>query len=85
MTAAIDDRVAKARALVADLARHGFTPRLDAKGALFIFDTTGRSRDLSRYLAIANVFETLVAGLREDPNPLAPMQSITPSRRGGRQ
>jgi hypothetical protein len=67
MTPAIDDRVSKARALVADLGRHGFTPRLDAKGALFIVDTTGRRRDLSRRMPIANVFEQLVDGLCAEP------------------
>jgi hypothetical protein len=67
MTPAIDDRVSKARALVADLGRHGFTPRLDVNGALFIVDTTGRRRDLSRRMPIANVFEQLVDGLCAEP------------------
>ena len=41
---------------------------LDAQGALLIADETGRRRDVSEYLPIGEVFDTIVAGLADDPD-----------------
>lgn len=55
----------------------GFRAHLDHGGALLIADATGMGRDLSRFLSAADlphVFDTLVAGLAEDPELLGPYQ-----------
>ena len=47
-----------------------FEVTLDAAGALSTSDVTGRQRDLSRRLPIGEVFDTIVAGLADDPDLL---------------
>ena len=65
-------KIDRAKQMVAWLRKYGFHPYLDAQGALLIADATGMRRDLSRsrYLTIATVFDTLVAGLADDPGLL---------------
>ncbi len=48
----------------------GFEVSLDAAGVLLISDVTGRRRDLSWRLPIGEVFDTIVAGLADDPDLL---------------
>jgi hypothetical protein len=65
--------VERAKRTIWQLRSLGFRPRLDAEGALGIVDTyaTGKKRrDVSQRLPIAEVFDTLVAGLNEDPGLL---------------
>ena len=48
----------------------GFEVSLDDAGALLIGDVTGWRRGLSWRLPIAEVFDTIVAGLADDPDLL---------------
>jgi hypothetical protein len=57
--------VERAKKTVWQLHRLGFRASLD-NGALRIADVTGNGRDLSRYLQVVEVFETIVAGLAEN-------------------
>ena len=65
--------VERAKRTIWQLRSLGFRPRLDAEGALVIVDAyaTGKKhRDVSQRLPIAEVFDTLVAGLAYDPGLL---------------
>jgi hypothetical protein len=62
--------VKQAERTAARLREFGFRPYLDDKGVLLIADMTGRRRDLSRFMPIADVFDRLVAGLAQDPEML---------------
>ena len=62
--------VERAKRTIWQLRSLGFRPRLDASGALLIVDAyaTGKKRrDVSERLPIAEVFDTLAAGLADDP------------------
>ena len=60
-----------AKALARRLKALGFRASLDPKtGALAIADTTGRKRNVANYLPIDKVFDTIVAGLADDPTLL---------------
>jgi hypothetical protein len=63
-------RVEQAKPMVRRLQALGFRVYLDAQGVLLIADATGRRRDVSRFTQIATVFDTIVAGLAEDPRLL---------------
>jgi hypothetical protein len=63
-----------ARELLVHLRVLGFRAKLDAR-ALYIADTTGWRRDLSRFISSALVFEVLNAGLDDDPALLDPKAS----------
>ena len=58
--------VARAKRRLLRLEALGFRPFLD-QGALMITDATGRRRGVADYLPIGEVFDTIVAGLNEDP------------------
>lgn len=63
-----------AKALARRLKALGFRASLDPKtGALAIADTTGRKRNVANYLPIDKVFDTIVAGLADDPTLLNSM------------
>jgi hypothetical protein len=64
----------QARELLVHLRVLGFRAKLDA-GALYIADTTGWRRDLSRFISPALVFEVLNAGLDDDQALLDPKAS----------
>jgi DNA (cytosine-5)-methyltransferase 1 len=61
--------IGPAKATVTRLQALGFRAYLD-HGALLIADATGRRRDVSRYMPIAEVFDDLVAGLAAEPKLL---------------
>jgi hypothetical protein len=63
----------QARELLNHLRDLGFRAYLDG-GALYIADTTGRRRDLSRFISSTLVFEVLNAGLDDDPALLDPRE-----------
>jgi hypothetical protein len=61
------DPLEQAKKTLGRLSGLGFKACLDIKtGALLIHDATGLRRDLSRFISVANVFDTLVAALSED-------------------
>jgi hypothetical protein len=60
----------RAKLVLWQLQALGFRAYLDHQGALLIADATGNRRDVTQYLRIAAVFDTLVAGLAEDPGLL---------------
>jgi hypothetical protein len=62
-----------AKAMIARLRGFGFRPYLNDQGVLLIADATGKNRDVSRFMSIATVFDTLVAGLADDSTLLDPM------------
>ena len=65
--------IGPAKAIAARLRALGFRPYLNDQGALLIADAyaTGKKRrDVSERLPIAEVFDTLVAGLADDPGLL---------------
>jgi hypothetical protein len=65
--------VERAKRTIWQLRSLGFRPRLDFEGTLVIADAyaTGKKRrDVSQRLPIAEVFDTLVAGLADDPGLL---------------
>jgi hypothetical protein len=62
--------VERARQVVARLRELGFRPYLDDRGVLLISDVLGNRRDLSRYMPIVQVFDDLVAGLKDEPRLL---------------
>ena len=67
----------RAKRTIWQLRSLGFRPRLDAEGVLVIVDAyaTGKKRrDVSQRLPIAEVFDTLIAGLADDPNLLDEME-----------
>jgi hypothetical protein len=62
-------RVERAKLMLWQLRALGFRPYLNDKGVLLIADAhaTGKKRrDVSQYLPIAEVFDTIVAGLVDD-------------------
>jgi hypothetical protein len=63
----------RARELLVQLRALGFRAKLD-RGALYLADTSGWQRDLSRFISPALVFEVLNAGLDDDPALLAPTE-----------
>ena len=65
--------IAKARDLIDRLRGLGFRAHVD-HGALLISDTTGRRRELFRFISPTLVFEVLNAGLDDDPALLDPRQ-----------
>jgi hypothetical protein len=65
-----------ARELLGRLRDLGFRAYLDDKGALLIADATGHRRDLSRFMDIAEVFSTLIAG-HDDESALLNMRGHT--------
>jgi hypothetical protein len=69
--------VEHAKRLVLRLEALGFRPFLD-EGALMIADAAGKGRDLSRYLSIGEVFDTLVAGLADNSELLDEEDERTP-------
>ena len=62
----------RAKRMTARLRSLGFRPRLDAEGDAYA--TGKKHRDVSQRLPIAEVFDTLVAGLADDPNLLDEME-----------
>ena len=60
-----------ARELLDRLRGFGFIAYLD-RGALYLADTTGRRRDLFRFISPTLVYEVLNAGLDDDPALLDP-------------
>jgi hypothetical protein len=65
--------VMRARKLLAHLRDLGFRAYLD-HGALYLADTTGWQRNLSRFTSPTLVFEVLNAGLDDDPALLDPRE-----------
>jgi hypothetical protein len=61
----------RARELLVQLRLLGFWAKLD-RGALYLTDTTGWQRDVSRFISPTLVFEVLIAGLDDDPALLDP-------------
>jgi hypothetical protein len=59
-------RVERAKLVLCQLRALGFRPYLNDQGALLISDATGRRRGVADYLPIAEVFDTIVAGLVDD-------------------
>lgn len=66
----ISTAVGPARLMLWRVRALGFEAVLDGAGTLLISDATGRRRDVSRRLPIAEVFDTIVAGLADDPDLL---------------
>ena len=64
-----EEIVERARQVIERLHKFGFRVSLD-RGFLLIGDHTGRRRDVTRFVDIATVFDTIVAGLDEDPGLL---------------
>ena len=64
----------RARELLGRLRGLGFLAYLDG-GALYLADTTGRRRDLFRFIPPTLVFEALNAGLDDDPALLDPREA----------
>ena len=64
----------RARELLGRLRDLGFRAYLD-RGALYLADTTGRRRDLFRFISPTLVFEVLNAGLDDDPALLDPREN----------
>jgi hypothetical protein len=64
----------RARELLGQLRVLGFRAKLDG-GALYLADTTGWQRDLSRFIPTTLVFEVLIAGLDDDPALLDPREN----------
>ena len=64
-----EEIVGRARHIVERLRKFGFRVSLD-RGFLLIGDDTGRRRDVTRFVDVATVFDTIVAGLDEDPRLL---------------
>jgi hypothetical protein len=63
----------RARELLSQLRVLGFRAKLDG-GALYLTDTTGWHRDLSRFIPSTLVFEVLIAGLDDNPSLLDPRE-----------
>jgi hypothetical protein len=63
----------RARELLDRLRDLGFRACVD-RGLLMISDSTGQRRDMSRFISPALLFETLNAGLDEDPGLLDPSE-----------
>jgi hypothetical protein len=64
----------RARELLGQLRVLGFRAKLDG-GALYLADTTGWQRDLSRFIPTTLVFEVLIAGLDDNPALLDPREN----------
>ena len=64
------------RELLGHLRVLGFGANLD-RGALYLADTTGRRRDLFRFISPTLVFAVLNAGLDEDSALLDPREDST--------
>ena len=64
----------RARELLSHLRVLGFRAKLDG-GALYLADTTGWQRDLSKFIPTTLVFEVLIAGLDDDPALLDPREN----------
>jgi hypothetical protein len=72
--------VMRARELLGRLRVLGFRANLDG-GGLYIADTTGWRRDLSKFISPALVFEVLNAGIDDDPGLVADVVSSTSEKR----
>jgi hypothetical protein len=76
----------RALAMIERLARRGFCAHLDPEtGALLITDMTGKRRDLSTRIPIADVFDQLIAGLEVDQTlltatPVRPLPTVCATR-----
>jgi len=64
----------RTRELRGELRGPGFRAYLDYR-SLYIADTTGRRRDLFRFISPTLVFELLNAGLDDDPALLDPREA----------
>jgi hypothetical protein len=62
--------VGPARSMLRRVRRMGFEATLTGAGALLISDATGKGRSLALRLPIGEVFDTIVAGLADDPDLL---------------
>jgi hypothetical protein len=70
LAAAIElSKADQARQVIERLRKYGFRVSLD-RGLLLLGDATGRRRDVTRFVDIATVFDTIVAGLDEYPGLL---------------